>query len=114
MTLVGKREEFARAIDTVADMSGHAFRPFTPDVGDAWPILGPGERAAGTAFELTWAVRVFVPQDEETASQWWDAHWPRLFEALSTVAFVDRFEPVVSPAAGGEQLMFQVSTRAEE
>ncbi len=114
MSLTGKRDALAAALSTVVDVRGYASRPTTPAPGDAWPLLGPLDRDVGTAFMVTWRVRVFLPQDEVAASTWWDAHWPGLFEALEREGFVDRAEPITLPAAGGEQLAFEITLRAEE
>lgn len=75
----------------------------------------PGDRDAGTAFMVTWAVRVFMPQDERSASMWWDAHWPALFYALEQyVGTVDRFAPVLITMQAGDQLAFEITIRTGE
>jgi hypothetical protein len=111
MTLVGKRQELANALSGVPDVRGFPFRPTSPDVGDAWPIMGPLDRAAGTAFLVTWLVRVLVPQDEQDASTWFDEHWPHLFEALEVHGSVSRAVPVV---LSQDQLAFEIVLTAEE
>lgn len=115
MSLAQTRTDIATALSTVADCRGYSKRPAAPNVGDGWPVLGPLDRATGTAFEVTWLVRVFVPQDEVAASDWWDAHWPALFTALHAVGFIDRAAPTVIPTQGtGDQLAFEITMRAEE
>lgn len=115
MSLIGVRGTIAQALSTVPDVTGHEYRPTVPDTGDAWPVLGPGDRGAGTSFMVTWAVRVFMPQDEQSASMWWDAHWPALFEALERYAgTVDRFAPVLIQTQAGDQLAFEIAIRTGE
>lgn len=115
MSLTGQRGTIARYLSTVDGVTGHEFRPEIPNDGDAWPVLGPGDRDAGTAFMVTWGVRVFVPQDEQAASMWWDAHWPALFYALETyVGTVDRFVPVLIQTQAGDQLAFEITIRTGE
>lgn len=115
MSLSGQRAVIAAALSTVGGVHGYEMRPTTPNEGDAWPLLGPGDRQAGTAFTLTWAVRVFVPQAEVAAADWWDAHWPDLFSALEKRAgTVMRFAPVAVPAEGGQQLMYEITLMTEE
>lgn len=114
MSLRGTREALAAALDTVAGVTGHVSRPAAYAEGDAWPLLGPGDRDAGTAFTITWLVRVFVPQDEVAAADWWDSHWDSLFYALQSAGHVDRFAPVAVPSTGGDLLMYEISLRTEE
>lgn len=115
MTIIGQREAIARALSGVLDVHGYAHRPVTLSTGDAWPVLGPGERQPGTAFLLTWSVRVIPPQDEYAAEDWFDARWPALFYALNDhVGFVDRFEPILLETGAGNMLAYQITMRTEE
>lgn len=114
MSLTGLRQQLAAALSGVPDVTGHAYRPVAPNVGDAWPLQGPGDRDGGTAFLVTWRIRVLVPQDEVAASSWWDEHWPYLFEALAPMAHVVRFEPVLMPVSGVDQLAYEVTAITEE
>ena len=114
MTLRSTREQFAAALDTVAGVTGHVSRPSVYAEGDAWPLLGPGDRDAGDAFMITWAVRVFVPQDEVAAADWWDQHWDEIYYALKPFGFVDRFAPVAVQASGGDLLMYEITVRTGE
>lgn len=114
MTLRGHRVELASRLSAVPDVQGWSARPVTPNVGDAWPMLGPGVRDKGTAFLVTWHVRVLVPQEEEAASDWWDLHWPDLFYALEPFGTVDGFEPIEITSSAGGLLAFQITLRTEE
>jgi len=114
MSLRSTREAFSAALDRVTGVTGHVSRPSVYAEGDAWPLLGPGDRNSGDAFMITWAVRVFVPQDEVSAADWWDQHWDELYYALQSVGFVDRFAPVAVPANGGDLLMYEITVRTGE
>lgn len=112
--LAEQRAAIASALSPVPGVTGHVRRPATPNVGDAWPVLRGGTRAQGTAFIITWGVRVFTPQEEEAASEWWDAHWEHLFFALEPIGFVGDFEPVLIDTQAGSQLAFQIMLQTEE
>lgn len=114
MSLTDKRQIIAAALAAVPDVRGHAFRPATPAEGDAWPALGPLERQRGTAFVVQWRVRVLLPQDEEQASVWIDAHWDPLFYALEPHGFVQRAAPVMLAAGGSDQYALEITMIAEE
>lgn len=114
MSLSGKRAEIAHALSTVAGVHGYEKRPDVPVEGDAWPLFGPAERDAGTAFAQTWGIRVIVPQDEYAAADWWDLHWTALFYALEPIGHVTRSEPVTFPVNGTDVLAFQITMIAEE
>lgn len=114
MSFSDKRQELASAVSAVHDVRGHVKRPSTPAEGDAWPVLGPLDRAQGTAFLVTWRLRVLLPQDEEAASAWIDAHWPYLFEALAPHGYIQRAAPVMLAAGGGELYAFEITMIAEE
>jgi hypothetical protein len=112
MTLTGKRADIAAALSSAPGVTGHPYRPSTPATGDAWPLLGPGTRDAGTAFRVAWVVRVFMPQDERAAEEWWDTHWPHLFEALEhNVGNVQGFVPTL---LAKDQLAYDITMIAEE
>jgi hypothetical protein len=114
VSLAGKRQQIAAALDSVADVHGHEHRPSTMAVGDAWPLLGPLDRVRGTAFVATWRVRLILPQDEEAASEWLDEHWPPLFYALERHGSVTRAVPVMLPAGGGDMYALEITLLAEE
>lgn len=113
MSLEGDRESFAVALSTVDGVTGHAYRPAAPKAGDAWPLLSTLERAEGLAFFVTWRVLLVLPQDERTASDWFDSKTEALVDALSPLAFVERIEPVTVPANSGELLALQITMRSE-
>jgi hypothetical protein len=114
MSLANFRTDAAAALGTVPDVHGYSKRPSTPAEGNAWPLLGPLDRAQGTAFMATWLVRVILPQDEDAASAWLDVHWPLLFYALSPYGFVQRAVPVMLEAAGGNLYALEITMIAEE
>lgn len=114
MTLAGMRAQFAAALNGVGGCQGHPYRPSVPNTGDCWPVMGPADRAAGTAFMQTWGVRVLLPSDEVAAADWWDQHWAAIFTVLEPVGFVSRTEPVTIPISGGELLAMQITVQTEE
>ena len=114
MSFAAMRQTLASALDAVPGVRGHAKRPAPPAEGDAWPVLGPMDRAQGTAFLATWRVRVLLPQDEEQASVWIDEHWPALFYALEPHGFVQRAVPTMLATGGGDLYAFEITLIAEE
>lgn len=114
MSMTGTRNDVVAALMGVADVQGYAYRPVTPVIGDAWPVMGPLVRDAGSAFLVTWSVRVVLPQDEPAAAEWIDAHWPVLFEVLERVGYIERAEPALLQLVVGELLAFEITLRAEE
>jgi hypothetical protein len=114
MSLTTKRQDFATALTGVPDVTGHAHRPASPAIGDAWPMWSGNTRNRGTAFVVQWRVRVMLPQDEAAASVWIDAHWDALFYALEPHGFVGQSTPVLLNAAGGDLYALEITLTAEE
>jgi len=108
------RQAVASALGNVPDVRGFAYRPGTPAPGDVWPLLSFMDRAQGDAFVGTWRVRVLLPQDEEAASVWMDAHWDDLYYALKPLGYVQRMAPVLLAAAGGDLYALEITMIAEE
>jgi hypothetical protein len=113
VSITGKRQAIADALSTVDGVSGFLYRPTTPKPGDAWPLLGSAERAAGLAFLVTWRVHVLLPQDEVQASVWLDQHVGDLVDALNPVGYVAGFQPITLPASGSDRFGFEFSLRSE-
>ncbi|MEU5965951.1 hypothetical protein ABZ777_32500 [Micromonospora parva] len=113
MSLVGDRTAIATALSTVDGVTGHPTRPTVLTPGDAWPLLGPLDRADGYSFTATWRVFVVLPPDEIAASEWLDAHVDGLADALLPVGFVDQFVPVAVTTEAGDQLAIQITMRSE-
>lgn len=111
--MIVPRTEIKAALDTVADVTGYAYRPTAPREFDAWPVLGALEHADGMAFYVTWRVLLLLPNDERAASYWVDGHAEALIEALTEVGYVDRLEPVLIPGEGGDRPGLQVEMRGE-
>lgn len=109
-------QAIADALSTVDDVRGYPFRPSAPKIGDAWPVIGPAQRASGDAFLVTWAVQVVVPTDDEVAARtWWSEHWPPLFYALQPVMHITTFAPAVLVTAdNGTIWIFQITGTAED
>jgi hypothetical protein len=113
MSLVGDRQAIATALSTVDGVTGYVSRPKITKTGDAWPLLGPLDRAGGHSFTATWRVFVVLPQDELLASEWLDSHVDVLADALLPVGFVDQFLPVAVTTEAGDQLAIQITMRSE-
>lgn len=109
--LSGYRTTIAESLSTVEGVNGYQYRPATPRPGDAWPLLGSLDRGPGLAFYVTWRVYVFLPQDERQASEWIDAKYEAVVDALEPVGFVDRIEPV--KIDGSDQYAIQILMRGE-
>lgn len=89
------REDVAAALSTVAGVTGYAYKPAVTNVGDAWPLLNGWERAADVPlFLMTRRINVVLPADEVAASEWIDAKWEALVDALLPVGYVERIEPI--------------------
>lgn len=114
MTTTEKRTAVASALSAVPDVHGYPHRPAAPAVGDAWPLLGNFVRQGGIAFLVTWRVRVLLPQEEEAASVWIDAHWDALFYALEPHGFVTTAAPVMLASGGGDLYALEITMTAEE
>jgi hypothetical protein len=116
MTMTQRRMELAAALECVPDVTGYPFRPEVLAEGAAWPILGrpAATHKAGSAYEITWLVRVVTPQDEVAATKWFDVRWPYLYEALTPVGFVLGFDAVLLDASGGTLFAFEITLRSEE
>lgn len=112
--LTGKRRSLATALSDVAGVHGHMFRPAAAATGDAWPLLSTLTRAQGDAFGVQWRVRVVLPQDEEAASAWLDAHWDALFSALEPHGHVTSAMPAILVVAGGDLYALEITLLAEE
>lgn len=119
MSLTGDRKAIADALSTAPGVTGYEFRPANPRqpvqlrAGDAWPLLGAMERGPGRAFEVTWRVLVFLPQDAVKSAQWVDDHHEALVDALEQVGFVDRIEPVTITDGDANPYALQITMRSE-
>jgi hypothetical protein len=114
MGFTTKRQQIATALTGVPGMTGHPHRPSAPNAGDGWPVLGPINRAVGEAFNVTWRVRIVLPQDEVAASTWIDDHWEPLFYALEPIGFVGQAVPTLLATTGGELYALEITLLAEE
>lgn len=113
MSLVGDRTATAAALRTVDGVTGYESKPKILRPGDAWPLLGPLDRAGGMSFTATWRVFLILPQDEVKASEWLDSHVDPLVDALLPVGFVDQILPVAVSTEAGELLAIQITMRSE-
>lgn len=113
MSLIGDRAAIAAALRTIDGVTGYPSRPKITKPGDAWPLLGPLDRADGHSFTATWRVFVITPSDEVKASEWIDAHVDELADALLPVGYIDQILPVAVTTEAGDQLAIQITMRSE-
>jgi hypothetical protein len=107
MSLTEDRQEFADALSSVDDVTGHPYRPRTLPTGAAWPLLQGLDRGPANDYETTWRLVVILPSDEVRASEWFDAHHEPITEALADIGYVDRVEPgLVATDSGDLEAMF--------
>lgn len=96
MSLVGKRQQIADALSTVEGVTGYPYQPTTARAGDAWPLYQGAERDEDTGmFAHNWSVGVALPQDEQAANTFIDAHLDAIDRALlsSGAGYIDRIDP---------------------
>ncbi len=86
------RADIAAALSTVADITGHPYRPSAPRVGDAWPKWTGGPHVAPGVVETGWAVYVLLPSDEQAQDTWITGHLDVLLEALAPLLWVESVE----------------------
>lgn len=116
MSLVAQRDALTAALSTVDGVQGFRVMPAAPRAGDGWPVMGRGERAAGSAFTVAWRVRVCVPGNDELAAlEAFDAMWPSLFFALLEAgAEPDAFAPVIISTKQGDFWAYEIICRTGE
>jgi hypothetical protein len=112
MSLSAKRLAFKAALNTVTGVRAYEFKPDTPKAGDAWPQWRGMERGEEVLFTSTWAVVIFLPQDDKAAERWVEAHITDLYNALTPVAFIDGFA-AANLSLTGQQFGLVISTRSE-
>lgn len=116
MSLAQKRAAFKAVLDTIDGVTGFRYRPSTPKAGDAWPLLGEGERDQQSGqFTWTWAVVIYLPADVQAADDWLDANADEFVDALETigVAYVDTITPSQFGDESSPVLGLLITTRSE-
>jgi len=116
MSFVAIAGELAAALSTVDGLTGHPKMPAAPRVGDAWCVMGRGNRAVGDAFDVAWRVRVCVPTgDDAKALELFDTWWSDAFAALTGAgAEVDAFAPIVMATKNGDIWAYEIVCRTGE
>jgi hypothetical protein len=114
VSLLSAAQALAAAVGAVDGVTGHpAGMPAAPRPGDAWVIMGRGDRAQGSAFTVAWRVRLCVPaNDEQAALTMFDGLWPLLYFALLEAgAEPDTFAPVVIVTRAGDVWAYEIVCR---
>lgn len=116
MSFLATAAALAAALSTVDGCTGYTRMPTATRVGDGWPLMGRGERAAGDAFTVAWRVRVAVPGNDELAAlEWFDDRWDALFYALTAAgANVDGWAPYVVVTKQGDVWVYEIICRTGE
>jgi hypothetical protein len=113
VSLTGQRQEIADALSTADGVTGHPFRPRTFPAGAAWPLLDRLDRGPAHDFEATWRVVVILPDDEQRASEWFDAHHEDVAEALADFGHVDSIAPFLVATDSGDMEAMILTIRRE-
>lgn len=104
MILTEVRQALADALSTVVGVVGYTRPPIAPRPGDAWSRFGGMERDEATGqFVVTWRVLVLLAMDEGVALDSIADLIPRLYAALTPLAYVQSFAPVTYPGPGNTQ-----------
>jgi hypothetical protein len=90
MSLASVAADLKTALDTVDGVTGYVKRPGSPKVGDAWPLWRGGDRDQQSGlFDDIWVLAVYLPQDEEAANAWIDAHTDAIVTAVRAILYID-------------------------
>jgi hypothetical protein len=115
MSLLTKHAALAAALSTVDGVTGYQRMPSAPKVGDAWVLMGRGDRGdnAADAFTVAWRARLCVPTNDEVAAlELFSGLWEPLYYALGAAgAQVDAFVPVVIPTKAGDIWAYELVCR---
>lgn len=98
------REAIAAALTGVDKVTGYAYRPKSPKLGDAWPLIDTINRYQGLMFIPAWKVQMWLGQDERKADAFLELVAVPVARALQTadVLFVNTVQPVILPTEAGD------------
>jgi hypothetical protein len=107
------RASIAAAVSTVPGVKCHPRRPTSPQVGDAYPLIGSFDRGRGLSFSRTWRLILWLGQDEKEAEKKLDELLLPIAEALQPVAHVDGAIPFIVKTEGGDVFAVEFTARSE-
>lgn len=107
------RQELADAVSTVDGIRGYEFRPTVLTAGVAWALRGELERGEALDFMASWRIVVVLPPGEQRASEFFDAKYKPLAEALEDLGYVERIEPTLIATDAGDLDGMLITLRRE-
>lgn len=98
------RAAIAVALSTVPKVRGLQYRPKTPRLGNAWPLIDQINRSAGLMFIPTWKAVMWLGQDEKKADSFLEEVAIPVARALqdADLLFVNLIQPVILPTEAGD------------
>lgn len=114
MSIAETKAEIVAALAGVDGVTAYADKPNVLAPGDAFVRFRGWARAAGQAFDSTYAVIVVLPQlSEADADAWVYEHADLLTDALRPVLYVESIEPSLLPAESKSLFTLTITGRTE-
>lgn len=114
MSFTDARANIAAALDGLAFLTGHEFRPPTLKAGTAYPLFDEALQGPGRKYGGQWRVIVVLGQDEKQAASKLDEWLPPIIDTLlQNVAHVDRCRAVAPKTDQGEIFALELTVRSE-
>ena len=113
MSLAEDRSALAAALSTVDGVTGVAYRPPVLAPGTAWPLLG--QIARDVDFQVTWRAVIILPTGERKASDWFDANYQVVADAIeeSDFGYLEQVEPGLVATHAGDLEAMIITVRKE-
>lgn len=83
MSLSTDRELVAGILSELDNLTGFPYRSPDANAGDAWPLIERLDSPGGFNMQAVWRIIVVLPSDEIAASQWFDAKFQEVSDALN-------------------------------
>jgi len=109
------RQQIADALTSSTVVTGTQFRPIPTGAGAAWPQVAAwdGTDLPPGLFAVTWSIYLVPPQDEVSASLWFDTNMPAVIGALIPLVAVQRVEPISLVAENGQMFAILITAGSE-
>lgn len=108
------RADLAAAVSVVDGIKGHEFRPTLLPAGTAWPLRAELTAGDGVPRLLaSWRIVVVLPEGERRASEFFDAKFQPLADALEDMGYVERIEPTIIATDAGDLDGMLITLRRE-